>query len=75
VARLETLQQNVAAFTPPHGRGGEALQPAMPPTPPVAANKVIITVSAASDASDVARGCEQGDYHLSEAGAHPRFFP
>jgi hypothetical protein len=47
----------------------------MPPTPPVAANKVIITLFAAMDASDAAHGCEQGDYHLSEAGAHPRFFP
>jgi hypothetical protein len=41
----------------------------MPPTPPMAANKVIITVSAASDASDAAHGCEQGDFPLSEAGA------
>jgi hypothetical protein len=41
----------------------------------MAANKMIITVFAASDASDAAHGCEQGDYHLSEAGAHPGFFP
>jgi hypothetical protein len=40
----------------------------------MAANKVIVTVSAASDASDAACGCEQGDYHLYEARAHPRFF-
>jgi hypothetical protein len=41
----------------------------------MAANKVIIAVFAASNASDAAHGCEPGDYHLSEAGAHPRFFP
>jgi len=41
----------------------------------MAANKVIITLFAAFDVSDAAHGCEQGDYHLSEAGAHPRFFP
>jgi hypothetical protein len=41
----------------------------------MAANKVIIAVFAASYASDAAHGCEQCDYHLSEAGAHPRFFP
>jgi len=42
----------------------------------MAANKVIITLFAAIDASDVAHGCEQGDYHpLSEARAHTRFFP
>jgi hypothetical protein len=41
----------------------------------MAANNVIITFFAANDASDAAHGCEQGDYHLSEARAHPRFFP
>jgi hypothetical protein len=46
----------------------------MPPTSPVAANKVIITVFAANDASDAGHGCEQGDSHLSEAGAHAAFF-
>jgi hypothetical protein len=41
----------------------------------MAANKVIIAVLAAINASDATHGCKQGDSHLSEAGAHPGFFP
>jgi len=41
----------------------------------MAANKMTITLFAAIDASDAAHGCEQGDDHRSEAGAHPCFFP
>jgi hypothetical protein len=36
---------------------------------------MIITVFAASDTFDAAHGCEQGDYHLSEVGAHAGLFP
>ena len=41
----------------------------------MAANEMIIAFFAALNASRLLEGCEQGDYHLSEAGAHPRFFP
>jgi sulfatase maturation enzyme AslB (radical SAM superfamily) len=48
------------------------LQQWMPSASSVAANQVIITVFAASNASDAAHGCEQGDYHPLCSNECPR---